>query len=75
VYEEHKDRIYTDPGTGEPEPVPGALQLVFCDFGTHSDRRNVYGELMDQLRRRESPSTWWNAANRTPPTQPRPTCP
>jgi hypothetical protein len=55
VYEEHKDRIYTDPKTGEPDPVPGALQLVFCDFGTPSDRWNVYGELKDQLRRRGVP--------------------
>jgi hypothetical protein len=55
VYEEQKDRIYTDPKTGEPDPVPGALQLVFCDFGTPSDRWNVYGELKDQLRRRGVP--------------------
>ncbi|WP_261610756.1 hypothetical protein [Paenarthrobacter aurescens] len=34
MYEEDKDRIYTDPSTGDPDPVPGALQLVFCDFGT-----------------------------------------
>ncbi|MET3920793.1 helicase-related protein [Arthrobacter sp. UYEF20] len=58
VYEEHKDRIYTDPAnrrTGEPDPVPGALQLVFCDFGTPSEKWNVYGELKDQLRRRGVP--------------------
>jgi hypothetical protein len=55
VYEEHKDRVYTDPKTGEPDPVPGALQLVFCDFGTPSDRWNVYGELKDQLRCRGVP--------------------
>ncbi|BCW42732.1 hypothetical protein StoSoilB3_42670 (plasmid) [Arthrobacter sp. StoSoilB3] len=55
VYEEHKDRIYTDPSTGEPEPAPGALQLVFCDFGTPSEKWNVYGELKDQLRRRGVP--------------------
>ncbi|WP_314324281.1 helicase-related protein [Paenarthrobacter ilicis] len=55
VYEEHKGRIYTDPSTGEPEPVPGALQLVFCDFGTPSEKWNVYGELKDQLRRRGVP--------------------
>ncbi|MET3952838.1 helicase-related protein [Arthrobacter sp. UYEF36] len=55
VYEEHKDRIYTDPKTGEPDPVPGALQLVFCDFGTPSEKWNVYGELKDQLRRRGVP--------------------
>ncbi|MEJ1179260.1 MULTISPECIES: helicase C-terminal domain-containing protein [unclassified Pseudarthrobacter] len=38
-----------------PDPVPGALQLVFCDFGTPSDRWNVYGEVKDQLRRRGVP--------------------
>jgi hypothetical protein len=27
VYEKHKDRIYTDPKTGEADPVPGVLQL------------------------------------------------
>ncbi len=55
VYQENKDRIYTDPSTGEPEPVPGGLQIVFCDLGTPSDRWNVYGELKDQLRRRGVP--------------------
>ncbi|MCF3138769.1 hypothetical protein LRQ04_05815 [Paenarthrobacter sp. AR 02] len=55
VYEEFKDRIYTDPSTGEPDPVPGALQLVFCAFGTPSEKWNVYGELKDQLRRRGVP--------------------
>ncbi|MFF1831123.1 helicase-related protein [Paenarthrobacter sp. NPDC058040] len=55
VYEEYKDRLYTDPSTGEPDPVPGALQLVFCDFGTPSEKWNVYGELKDQLRRRGVP--------------------
>ena len=55
VYEQHKDRIYTDTATGEPDLLPGALQLVFCDYGTPSDRWNVYGELKDQLRRRGVP--------------------
>ncbi|QSZ52756.1 hypothetical protein RI444_18385 [Paenarthrobacter sp. AT5] len=55
VYEEHKDRIYTDPSTGELDPAPGALRLVFCDFGTPSEKWNVYGELKDQLRRRGVP--------------------
>ncbi|EMY32805.1 putative helicase [Arthrobacter crystallopoietes BAB-32] len=55
VYAENKDRIYTDPATGEPSPTPGALQIVFCDFGTPSDGWNVYGELKDQLRRRGVP--------------------
>jgi hypothetical protein len=55
VYQENKDWIYTDPSTGQPDPVPGALQIVFCDLGTPSERWNVYGELKDQLRRRGLP--------------------
>lgn len=35
--------------------MPGALQIVFCDLGTPSERWNVYGELKDQLRRRGMP--------------------
>ncbi|MDJ0321957.1 helicase-related protein [Pseudarthrobacter sp. PS3-L1] len=55
VYQEHKNTVYTDPKTGEANPVPGGLQLVFCDFGTPSQKWNVYGELKDQLRRRGVP--------------------
>jgi N12 class adenine-specific DNA methylase len=47
---ETKDRIYeTRPGSGEPHPTPGGLQLVFCDLGTPSENWNVYAELKDQL--------------------------
>ncbi|MDP9886087.1 N12 class adenine-specific DNA methylase [Sinomonas atrocyanea] len=49
VYAENKDAVYTDPATGEPEPVPGALQIVFCDQGTPGDGWNVYDELKRQL--------------------------
>lgn len=55
VHGEHKDGIYTDPKTGEPDPVPRALQLVFSGFGTPSDMWSVHGELKDQLRRRGVP--------------------
>src|SRR5690606_2203941 len=34
---------------GEISPVPGALQLVFCDLGTPSQTWNVYDELRHQL--------------------------
>lgn len=40
---------YTDPASGEPHPVPGGLQIVFCDLSTPSDRWNAYGELRGLL--------------------------
>ncbi|WP_229867436.1 helicase-related protein [Sinomonas cellulolyticus] len=49
VYDENKDTVYTDPATEEPDPVPGALQIVFCDQGTPGDGWNVYDELKRQL--------------------------
>ncbi|MEG9250329.1 helicase-related protein [Arthrobacter sp. Soc17.1.1.1] len=56
VYEENKNRIYTDPATGEPHPTPGALQLVFCDLGTPSDKWNVYDQLAQDLMDRGVPA-------------------
>ncbi|MBO0910110.1 helicase [Arthrobacter sp. zg-ZUI122] len=55
VYEDNKERIYTDPKTGDPHPTPGALQIVFCDLGTPSDKWNVYGQLRDDLVQRGVP--------------------
>jgi N12 class adenine-specific DNA methylase len=49
VYEKNRHRTYLDAATGEPSPVPGALQLVFCDLGTPSKSWNAYDELRDQL--------------------------
>uniref|UniRef100_UPI003899C835 helicase-related protein n=1 Tax=Pigmentiphaga litoralis TaxID=516702 RepID=UPI003899C835 len=49
VYAENKDAVYTDPATGKPDPVPGALQIVFCDQGTPGQGWNVYDELRRQL--------------------------
>lgn len=49
VYEENKDRIYTDPATGEAHGTPGALQIVFCDLGTPSENWNVYDQLRADL--------------------------
>jgi hypothetical protein len=49
VYETNRHRTYLDAATGEPSPVPGALQLVFCDLGTPSKSWNAYDELRDQL--------------------------
>ena len=56
VYEENKDRVYNDVDTGEPHPTPGALQIVFCDLGTPSDKWNVYGQLRDDLVQRGVPA-------------------
>ncbi|HKT04655.1 MAG TPA: DEAD/DEAH box helicase family protein, partial [Rugosimonospora sp.] len=36
-YHANAQRIYLDP-QGEPHPTPGALQMVFCDLGTPSDK-------------------------------------
>ena len=49
TYTEHRDNTYLDPVTGDPSPLPGALQLVFCDLGTPSKSWNAYDELRDQL--------------------------
>ncbi len=49
IWREHRDRPYNDPDTGERSPVPGALQIVFCDLGTPtSERWNAYDELREQ---------------------------
>ena len=55
TYEQHRDRTYLEAGTGEPSPVPGSLQLVFCDLGTPSKSWNAYDELRDQLAARGVP--------------------
>ncbi|MHA7146436.1 helicase-related protein [Arthrobacter sp. TmT3-37] len=58
VYEENKDRIYIDPDTKEPHPTPGALQIVFCDLGTPSDKKwNVYDQLREDLVQRGVPES------------------
>jgi hypothetical protein len=57
IWHEHRDRAYTDPDTAEPSPTPGALQIVFCDLGTPSDRWNAYDELRDQLAGHGVPGT------------------
>lgn len=55
VYEQNKNNTYTDPVTGDPHPTPGALQIVFCDLGTPSDKWNVYAQLRDDLAQRGIP--------------------
>ncbi len=50
MWEHTRNNVYLDPAIGEPSPVTGGLQLVFCDLGTPSpDRWNAYDELRDQL--------------------------
>jgi N12 class adenine-specific DNA methylase len=56
VWREHRDRPYLDPGTGERSPTPGALQIVFCDLSTPSERWNAYDELRALLAARGLPA-------------------
>jgi N12 class adenine-specific DNA methylase len=49
TWAQHRNDRFTD-RSGAQHPVPGALQIIFCDLGTpRSDRWNVYDELRDQL--------------------------
>ena len=56
VWREHRDRPYLDPATGERSPTPGALQIVFCDLSTPSERWNAYDELRALLQARGLPA-------------------
>ncbi|MFP5376811.1 MAG: helicase, partial [Acidimicrobiia bacterium] len=54
-YHAEKTAIYAD-RTGQPSPVSGSLQVVFCDLGTpHPGQWSVYGQLRDELVRRGVP--------------------
>lgn len=56
IWEANRDNEYLDAVTGQPSPVRGALQLVFCDIGTpNPDRWNAYDELALQLVKRGVP--------------------
>lgn len=50
VYEKNKNRSYLIPGTDEAHPNPGALQVVFCDYGVPGKDRgfDMYNELKKQ---------------------------
>lgn len=54
-WEATRDQIYLHPDTGQPSPVRGGLQMVFCDLGTPSQQWNAYDELRDLLTRRGLP--------------------
>ncbi len=49
IWSVHRDHVYRDPETTNPSPVPGALQIVFCDLGTPREEWNAYDELRRQL--------------------------
>ncbi len=52
IWEQHKDDVYTDPITGEPEPRTGSLQMVFSDLGTPNNdpsTYDAYADLREQL--------------------------
>lgn len=55
VWEATRGNRYPDPDTGEESPILGALQIVFCDLGTPSERWNAYHALKDALTTRGLP--------------------
>lgn len=56
TWEHTRDNVYDDPATGQPSPLTGGLQLVFCDLGTPNPNRwNAYDELRQQLVARGMP--------------------
>ncbi|EPD27236.1 hypothetical protein HMPREF9237_00593 [Actinotignum schaalii FB123-CNA-2] len=48
IWEENKDNRYSGID-GEESPIPGALQLVFCDYDTPKDTWNTYDALRQEL--------------------------
>jgi len=51
VWEEHRDTVYTD-DTGAPQPLPGGLQIIFCDRSTphqKDGRWSLYEGLREEL--------------------------
>ena len=56
LWREHRDQIYRTP-SGDPSPITGALQIVFCDLSTpNPDRWNAYDELRQLLAARGLPA-------------------
>lgn len=54
IWRAHRDDRFIDPA-GVNHPRPGALQLVFADLGTPSERWNVYDQLRFDLVARGMP--------------------
>ncbi|MDE1576990.1 hypothetical protein PWJ87_03200 [Actinotignum sanguinis] len=48
IWEQTKDNRYSGVG-GEESAIPGALQLVFCDYDTPKDGWNTYDALRSEL--------------------------
>lgn len=70
VYEEHKDRIYTDPKTGEPDPVPGP-----CSWSSATSAHPLTGGTSTASSRTSCaavayPSTWSGSSTK-PRTTPK----
>jgi len=54
IYADTKDNVYLD-DAGEPSPVRGSLQLVFCDLSTPGEGWNAYDQLHGNLTARGVP--------------------
>jgi N12 class adenine-specific DNA methylase len=56
IWRNNADNVYTDPASGQPSAVTGALQIVFSDLGTpHDGEWSAYEELRGQLVRHGMP--------------------
>jgi hypothetical protein len=56
LWREHRNKVYRTP-SGDPSPITGALQIVFCDLSTpNPDRWNAYDELRQLLAARGLPA-------------------
>jgi hypothetical protein len=58
LHDRYADATYLDAATGERSPIPGGLQIVFCDLSTPAagDRWNAYDELRRLLAQRGLPA-------------------
>ena len=56
IWSRYRDAAYPDPAGLAPSPRRGALQLVFADVGTPSDRWNPYDALRAELVARGMPA-------------------
>jgi len=57
VWQQYRDTVYGD-DTGQPEPIPGGLQIVFCDRSTphqKDGRWSLYEGLREELVARGMP--------------------
>jgi len=58
VWDQHRDTVYTD-DTGAPQPLPGGLQIIFCDRSTphqKDGRWSLYEGLREELVARGMPA-------------------